>query len=247
MGPNCRCACGWEWLCPPAACPAGTPRRDQHPQQTPWISLLDIDTYCQFSRGPSPSGAAGCTGLRGPEGGCRSMGCRAGSAGGTPRGRQACRSTLASCPGLSCLLGAPRAHPACKPHGPAAAGVPPTLCAPALLHGATSPLPPLDCFCDTQRGVHRDLPLPNSSYSHHLPARVLSLAPSRPSPCCCHSQSLLALGISPWGRADQQCCPGFPLCGASRPSLVPVRVGLPGGIHTEAPRKEAGLPQNGVP
>ena len=29
-----------------------------------------------------------------------------------PRGRQACRSTLASCPGLCCLLGAPHAHPA---------------------------------------------------------------------------------------------------------------------------------------
>lgn len=84
MGPNCRCARGWEWLRTPAACPAGTPRRDQHPQQTPWIGLLDIDPYCQFSGGPSPSGAAGCTGLQGPEGGCRSTGCRAGSAGGTP-------------------------------------------------------------------------------------------------------------------------------------------------------------------
>lgn len=112
----------------------------------------------------------------------------------------------------------------CKPHGPAPAGAPPALGAPALLRGVTSPLPPLDCFCDTQRGCTGIcLFLTHPIAITYLP--VPCLPPPLALPLLLSFSKPAGLGISPWGRARQQCCPGFPLCGVSRPSLVPVRLG----------------------
>lgn len=112
--------------------PAGTSRRDQHPQQTPCIGLLNTNPYCRFS-----FRAAGSTQLQGPAGGCRSTEEGLTLQAAPPRGRQACRSTPASWPGLSCLLGLPARllRHRTRPHTRVSTSCPLST---ALLRGASS-------------------------------------------------------------------------------------------------------------